>query len=225
MSHEQDNIEHFNQMARQWDEDPGRVRTAHTIAKAILEQLELGLEGNERALEFGCGTGLLTMQMAPHVGHITAMDTSQEMLNQLADKCQQQNVQNITPMQGNITEPLPDAGYDLIFCSMTLHHVENISHVVQNIYKHLNDNGQVAFADLDAEGGAFHGDQAGVTHHGFQRGEFEDMLAQAGLTKMQISTAHTIEKEGEDNQTREFTVFLATARKSGMTTEPSGFKL
>lgn len=225
MSHEQDNIDFFNQMAKQWDEDSGRVRTAHTIADAMLEQLELKLQGNERALEFGCGTGLLTLAMAPHVGHITAMDTSQEMLNQLADKCQQQNLDHITPVQGNITEPLPDAGYDLIFCSMTLHHVENISHVLENIYQHLSASGQIAFADLDADGGAFHGDQPGIAHHGFQRGEFEDMLAQAGLTKIQISTAHTINKEDAHNENREFTVFLATGRKSGMTTDPAGFKL
>ncbi len=51
-----------------------------------------------RVLDFGCGTGLLTEKLAPHCGHIVAVDISAGMINVLQSKVVDKHIDNITPL-------------------------------------------------------------------------------------------------------------------------------
>ena len=53
----------FNREASQWDENPQRRAVALEVAKAIIAATTPKL--TMHALEFGCGTGLVTMEIAP----------------------------------------------------------------------------------------------------------------------------------------------------------------
>ena len=72
---------------------------------------------------------------------------------------------------------------------------------------------RIALADLDSEGGAFHDDNAGVHHFGFDRLELADTLAGIGFTDIDAVTAAVIEKPTQCCSVRSFPVFLMTARK------------
>ncbi|MEO6778240.1 MAG: methyltransferase domain-containing protein, partial [Gemmatimonadaceae bacterium] len=80
----QANVERFNTIASEWDSNPGRVLMAQTVAQAM--RAALSPTGEERALEFGAGTGLVTLLMAPSLAHVTALDSSQGMLDVLRQK-------------------------------------------------------------------------------------------------------------------------------------------
>ncbi|MDZ7827683.1 MAG: hypothetical protein U5R48_18630 [Gammaproteobacteria bacterium] len=47
----------FDSRADSWDEDPGKVKMATKVAEAIATQVDLA--PRMRALEYGCGTGLV----------------------------------------------------------------------------------------------------------------------------------------------------------------------
>ena len=83
----------FDKDAAVWDEHPVRISLVNDICTAISENAPLNTAMN--ALDFGCGTGLLTLRLAPAVGYITGMDSSQGMLDVLRAKIARQDLANI----------------------------------------------------------------------------------------------------------------------------------
>lgn len=208
MNLQQANVDRFNDIAAEWDEKPDRVAMARGVAGAMLAAL--GPQATGTALEFGCGTGLVTLELAPHFAHVTAMDASSGMLGILRKKCEQHGVKNVTLIEGNVPEGIPHQQYDVIASSMTMHHIEDVAGLLNALYVRLKPGGRVAHADLDAEDGSFHGDAQGVAHHGFERAAFERMLAAAGFGSIRISTAHVVHKD-RDHGGRDYPIFLAVA--------------
>lgn len=211
MDTKQANVERFNEIASEWDSDPKRVQMAESVAKAMLAALSPS--GQETALEFGAGTGGVTLQMAPRLARVTALDSSAGMLEVLRRKCEAQRLTQVETIEGSVPDGLPAAQYDLIYSSMTLHHVEDVPALLGALAAHLKPGGRVALADLDAEDGGFHGDAKGVVHHGFAREALGTWLRDAGFTDAAFSTASTVERVADDGTTRAYPIFLVVARK------------
>jgi len=74
----------FNKGSMQWDADLSRVKLADGVTAAIIR--EVVSQKKWDALDFGCGTGLVTLRLQPLVGTITGADSSQGMLAVLEDK-------------------------------------------------------------------------------------------------------------------------------------------
>ena len=74
----------FDQKASQWDAKPVRVERAQAVAESI--KARCPLSPHMTALEYGCGTGLLSFALQPYLGHITLADSSSGMLAVLRDK-------------------------------------------------------------------------------------------------------------------------------------------
>ena len=64
--------------------EPRRVERARAVAGAIRRAVPL--TDSMEALELGCGTGLLTTDLAPHFRRVIAVDTSERMLAVLRSK-------------------------------------------------------------------------------------------------------------------------------------------
>lgn len=199
-------IEHFDQAAATWDQTDRRVVLAHAVAEAISTRVLLTREMT--VLDFGCGTGLVTLELGPRVGFITGADTSPGMLKMLSEKAETQGVSaKLIALDPSGTGDL-GGPYDLIVSSMTLHHIADLPALFLRFMQHLNPGGQVALADLDEEDGTFHEDMAGVHHKGFPRKRVHDWLEDSGFRQIQIKTA-TVTSKGE----KDYPVFLATARR------------
>jgi cyclopropane fatty-acyl-phospholipid synthase-like methyltransferase len=199
--------EHFDQAAATWDLTERRVALAHAVAEAIAARVPLSQE--MAVLDFGCGTGLVTLKLASQVGSINGADTSPGMLRTLAEKAAAQD----TPVR---LIPLDTAGtgdlggpYDLIVSSMTLHHVADVPALFRQFTRHLHPGGHVALADLDEEDGSFHDASMAIFHRGFSREQIQSWLKDAGFQEIHMETATVIQKEGKD-----YPVFLASAERS-----------
>src|SRR5690625_2567978 len=84
MDHQHANKQRFDAVANDWDQDPQRVYTGQKIGRAMRNALKP--EGGETALELGAGTGLATLLIAPVVKRLTAIDSSEGMLEVLKNK-------------------------------------------------------------------------------------------------------------------------------------------
>jgi 2-polyprenyl-3-methyl-5-hydroxy-6-metoxy-1,4-benzoquinol methylase len=204
----------FNKESAQWDTNPGRVKLAGEVATAIIR--EVNLAEDMEVLDFGCGTGLLTLKLQPLVKEITGVDNSQGMLDMLHEKIEMQKLNNVHIQFVDFEKGGRVEGtYNLIVSSMTLHHVPDTVMLFKEWFELLRQNGQVCFADLDTEDGSFHGDNTGVFHLGFDREKLKKLLREAGFCDVLDITATSVCKEIAGQGMREYPVFLIIAtRKS-----------
>jgi len=203
----------FDEEAAGWDEQPARVRRANDVARAIARQVTLRTD--MEALDFGCGTGLLTLQLAPRVKSITGVDSSRGMLNVLAAKIARQNLTNVKTLLLDLEggDVLPDE-YDLIVSTMTLHHIEQIGPLLDRFYKAISPGGSLCISDLDLDDGLFHSDNQGVFHFGFDRAVLRQAFADAGFQAIGDTTAAEVTKPTPRGEPRQFTIFLMTGIRS-----------
>ena len=203
----------FDGAALTWDEEPRRVRLARAVSIALAR--EVPMTPRMAALEYGCGTGLVTQALAPRLGRITAVDSSAGMLAVLERKVVERGMKNVRPLLLDLSAESPPPGrYDLIFSSMTLHHIRDVRSLLGLFYGLLRPGGYLAVADLDKEDGTFHGGRE-VEHHGFERGEFLKILSASGFTDGRALTAHLLRREAPGGGVREYPVFIAVGRRGG----------
>ncbi len=203
----------FDEEAAAWDKNPGRVKVANEIADAILDEQILTPEMN--LLEFGCGTGLLTLRLLPLVRSVTGLDSSEGMLGVLRKKIQDQNLVNLRLQHLALEKgDMLEGSYDLVVCSMTLHHVKETGHLLAQFFTVTAPGGYLCIADLDPDDGEFHGDNDTVFHHGFDRADLRRAIEDAGYGEIHDRTAATIAKPIAGGGTKNFGVFLMTGRKA-----------
>ena len=182
---------------------------AREVAEAI--RAAVAITPATRVLEYGCGTGLLGLSLAPHAGRVTLADSSDGMLEVLGRKLASGAAANATALKLDLEhQPLPPDRYELVCSLLTLHHVHDLDRVLPLLRAALVSGGTLCVADLDAEDGSFHGHGAGV-HHGFDRAELGARLRAAGFAAPAFSTAGEIER-AVDGAARRFSLFLAVAR-------------
>ncbi len=203
------NSKHFDTAASGWDKKSRRVQLAEKISAAIAK---LPLNKEMDAMELGCGTGLVGISLAPSLRHLTTIDTSQGMLDVLQEKITKQKITNISPLYCDILTEKYNKKHDLIFSSMTLHHIKDTTALLHCFADMMNPGGYLALADLVTEDGSFHDKEAkGVYHLGFDTEALGKILTADGFTDITSEIIHTICKpEGSKNS---YPVFLLTARK------------
>lgn len=206
------NAERFNAIAGTFDDNPTRVALASGVASAIVEAVPLA--GTKKAMELGCGTGLVTVLLAPSLRHVLAVDGSAKMLDVLRRKASDSGIHNIEPLEMDLAQHMPVGPFDLVYSSMTLHHIDDVATLFRRVYERLAPGGRVAFADLALEDGTFHADGVpGVMHHGFEAATLFDWLNAAGFIDVQARTAHVVRKPRADGSMREYPVLLVTAQR------------
>ena len=205
-----DTREKFDNASATWDDEPRRVKLAGELAAAIAA--EVGLGPDMDVLDYGWGTGLVTLRLQPFVRNITGADTSGGMLEVLREKCRMQGLPNV---RTSLLEPgsgVPVQGhFHLVVSCMTLHHVDDVESLLRDFRRILRPGGVLAIADLDAEDGSFHGDTIPAAHQGFERREMREMLKEAGFGEVTDVTAASIDKDSGGGK-RTYPVFLMIAR-------------
>lgn len=201
---------HFDGKARQWDDNPLFRERGLKIADAVRQAVPLNR--GMTALDYGCGTGLLSFPLKDELGAILMADSSGGMLEVVNEKIAAQGVTNMTTLQLDLLAgPVPAQRVDLIVTAMTLHHVPDTDRILSLFHDLLTPGGYLCIADLDPEDGSFHGPEVDV-HHGFDRAELGRRVAQAGFAAVQFQTVFAIAKERASG-TQDYPVFLMTARR------------
>ncbi len=201
----------FEAVASKWDSNPTRLKIAQDVGDAILSMVQLTPQMD--VLDYGCGTGLIAIRLQPQVRSVCGADSSPAMIAVLQDKIATLKPGNVSTQRVDFERGAHAVGqYDLIVSSMVTHHIPDTAALLREWKRLLRPRGQIAFADLDSEDGAFHGDNTGVFHLGFDRTALRKLLLAAGYTDVRDTTATMVRKEVE-GKTREFPIFLIVAHK------------
>ncbi len=200
----------FDEKARQWDLNPMRHERARAVADAIRRQIPL--HRRMTALEYGCGTGLLSFELCNELGNITLADRSAGMLDVLGEKIAAAQVTHLTPVQLDLlTDPLPTRRFDLIYSLMTLHHILDTRRILSCFHQLLLPGGYLCIADLDREDGSFHKEPF-EGHFGFDRQALGELTMAVGFEVLGFETVYEMVKMVDD-QPRAYPIFLMTARR------------
>jgi ubiquinone/menaquinone biosynthesis C-methylase UbiE len=202
----------FNKFAATWDEEPRRVKLAGDIAVSIAKCVPLSPSMD--VLDFGCGTGLLTLNLQPQVRTVTGVDSSEGMLDKLRAKSESLGLTNVSAQYKDLDSgDILEGEFHLVTSGMTFHHVRDIAALLRNFYSIILPSGYIAIADLDLDDGQFHENNTGVFHYGFDRAALQGLFEEAGFVDVSCRTATGIDKSAAGGGSREFTIFLMTARK------------
>jgi len=202
----------FDERAKDWDSDPEKVERARAVAEAIRDAVSLSTDMN--ALEYGCGTGLLSFALQENLGQITLADTSQGMLDVLSEKIAKSGVTNMHHLRLDLSvDPLPAEKYRITYSLMVLHHIHDARGIIRKFYDVLQPNGYLLVADLDKEDGSFHTDGATDVHKGFEQSELQTWVETAGFGNVKFSLAYEIKRQ-ENGKEKTFPIFLMVAQKT-----------
>lgn len=198
----------FDQKALTWDDDPQKQERAKKIAQLIRSLRKGGV--NDTAMEYGCGTGLLSFNLRQDFTSVLLVDTSKGMLEVLNDKILSAGLNHFTTLNIDLTQPnqVPPGSVDCIYSLMTLHHVPNTDALLLAFSKITKPGGMIFLADLDKEDGSFHPEGTGGIHYGFERQDLQARTEMAGFGQVAFFDAFTMRKND-----RVYPVFLMSAMK------------
>lgn len=133
----------YNSWADQYDTNENKTRdldkksTIETLSKYEFENV----------LELGCGTGKNTDWLLKKAKRIIGLDFSQEMLNLAKDKITDDRVNF---MKADLTKnwKIENHFADLITCSLTLEHIEDLNHIFNQANQKLKKNGLFFISEL-----------------------------------------------------------------------------
>nr|VFJ54146.1 MAG: Methyltransferase domain-containing protein [Candidatus Kentron sp. DK] len=202
----------FDKEAPSWDGNPVKIKLANDVFHALSGAGILTPEMD--ILDFGCGTGLLTIQLRPLVRSITGVDNSRGMLDVFDAKIASRKLDGINTALIDLDEghALPGR-YDVVLSCMTLHHIKETAALLRQFHEIIAPGGYLAIADLDPDNGQFHSDNTGIFHFGFSRTALREVFTEAGFQDIRDRDAAEVAKPGADGQIRRFSVFLMIGRK------------
>jgi ubiquinone/menaquinone biosynthesis C-methylase UbiE len=144
-----------------------RVRERFARTSAQMVQRELGrreqlreqlrgfvpLDGNERVLDSGAGTGALALAFGPLVGRVVALDVVPELLVLGREAAAAAGLENVVFVDGDATElPFERDAFDLTASHRTLHHVARPELVISEMVRVTRLGGRVLVIDQIAPG-------------------------------------------------------------------------
>ena len=101
---------------------------------------KLILDKEDSVLDLGCGEGSITIPLAKHVKKVTGLDSSEKMLELLNERCNEQNIDNVT----TILKPLEDIDlksighHDIVLASRSLNGIIPIKETLSTINEIAN---------------------------------------------------------------------------------------
>lgn len=129
----------WDKASKGYDKSEARFEYIHNMTR---ENAKNHLDISNVVLDYGCGTGTKSCELASYVKEIHAIDISAEMVEAARHKAASHNIENVHFSQATIFDnEYEDESFDVIFAFNMLHTVDNPSDVVQRIHELLKPNG------------------------------------------------------------------------------------
>lgn len=153
-------------------------------------------------LEIGCGTGLLSTQLAPQVGTLLGVDTSQGMIDVFNTKTKAHPNMSSRCLLLERSDQL-DKQFDVITSNLLLHHIADLEAMFKLCLALLRPGGRflmIDFEDTGSESRLFHpqSKHGDVEHHGIDAAKTRQLLRSAGFARPDVEPAFTMEKDTEE---------------------------
>lgn len=183
----------FGSRAKDWDND-ARIERSKKVAEKINEII--GNEKYNSIMEYGCATGIIGLNLCDRFKKVTLMDSEKEMIKIVKEKVRKDDKNNIFPIQIDLMDKAyKGEKFDLIYTSLTLHHILDTERIIKIFYDLLNENGALCIIDLDKEDGSFHINHKHFNgYNGFEHRYIENIFESAGFSNIKSDTFYNAQK-------------------------------
>jgi len=179
------NTDKFEMIADIYDTSE-RIQIARVASNAIRECLTDAKD--KTAIDFGCGTGLVGMELLNDFKSMLFLDTSQKMLKQIEQKISACNIQNAATLCFDFErDSLTGLKADYIFMAQVLLHIKDIEPVLSRLYEVLNQGGHLLIVDFDKNEKI----DSDMVHNGFDQRELSETMTKIGYRNVQTKTFYT----------------------------------
>lgn len=179
------NTDKFDMIANIYDTSE-RVQIAKVSSDAINEYLTD--TKSKDAIDFGCGTDLVGMNLLNEFRTMLFLDTSQNMLDIIDQKISDINAPNASTLCFDFeTSALPGIRTDYILMVQVLHHIQNFDLVLSKLYDILNLDGHVLIVDFDKNEEVV----SDMVHNGFEQEQLKEIMSKIGYKDIQTRTLYT----------------------------------
>ena len=198
------NTDKFDLMANSY-ENPERVQMAKVSSDAIKEYL-IDTKSKD-AIDFGCGTGLVGMDLLNEFRSMLFLDTSQNMLKIVDQKITDAHAPNASILCFDLeTSAQPGIRADYIFMVHVLLHIQDFETVLAKLYDILNTEGHLLIADFNKN------DQvvSDLVRNGFDQEQLKETMSKIGYNDIQSKTFYSGSKLF---MSQDASIFILDAKK------------
>ncbi|WP_041556316.1 class I SAM-dependent methyltransferase [Carnobacterium sp. 17-4] len=195
-------INQFNQLAAKYD-----TAKNTDMAKLSTEAIRSLLDKNhtKTAIDFGCGTGNVGLDLLEDFESMLFVDASPAMIEQVEKKLADIDTKKASVLCLDIEKDghLPYKA-DTIILSLVLHHISDSHKLLTKLYDALNEDGQLLIIEMERP-------EEKASGHGIDRAVLTADLSEIGFQNIQSDIFYDAEKENDEQETSRF---ILSARKN-----------
>lgn len=173
----------FEQMAKRYDTED-RIELANIIVKEVRPQLQNSK--TKTLIDYGSGTGLISLELTDLVDSTLLVDSSNQMLEVAQAKISHKEIDNAKVLYSDFTQETPELKADIVLVSLVLLHIPDTTKILRELYNILNDDGKLIIIDFDKNDKINHP----MVHNGFEHNELKQKLQEVGFAATTIETFH-----------------------------------
>lgn len=173
----------FEQMAKRYDTEE-RIELAKVIVKEVRQ--ELRNSKSKSLLDYGSGTGLVSLELSDLVTSVLLVDSSKQMLEVAKAKISLNGIANSKVLCSDFTQETPALKADIVLMSLVLLHIPDTKKILQQLFNVLNDDGKLIIVDFDKNDKIDHP----KVHNGFSHEELKKRLSEVGFKSTEMRTFH-----------------------------------
>jgi len=172
-------------MATNYD-TPERIRIAKIISDAVRDSLKDA--DNKKAIDFGCGTGLVGLNLLKDFKSVLFLDSSPNMIKQINKKIKEYNITNADTLCFDLEkESINNIRADYIILAQVLLHIMDIEPVLAGLYDMLNDEGHIIIVDFVKNDAVV----SDIVHNGFVQEELIEFMTRIGFKDNKFKPFYT----------------------------------
>lgn len=139
MKIENDQTEYFDRLAPSWDDCYAQSRMFQERYRVFQNAVKQYASTRHRALDFGCGSGVLTKILEELFASVVATDLSPNMLDHTRQKYKDSPNVDVVSI-GDV----PEGDFDFLICSSVIEYVDDPNEFVGQLSGYLRPGGTMA---------------------------------------------------------------------------------
>ncbi|MEO2078231.1 MAG: methyltransferase domain-containing protein [Bacillus sp. (in: firmicutes)] len=171
----------FEELAKRYDTEE-RMELAKVIVKEVRPELQHSK--SKSLIDYGSGTGLVSLELTDLLDSILLVDSSKQMLEVAEAKISHRGISNAKVLYSDFTQGTPELKADIVLMSLVLLHIPDTKKILQELFNILNHGGKLLIIDFDKNENINHP----KVHNGFSHEELKERLSEVGFHSIKMKT-------------------------------------